>query len=634
ISSPRLLEIFGFKNPSTSHKDLLTCFHPVDKATRDAAIERSFIKGSLIYQARIIRHEDKMVCWIHVYGKIIYGENQKPLRMYGSVIDITRERTALEELKENESKFRLLSDSLSQQVWTTDDKGKFNYFNQAVYNFNGAGKDEKEKISWINTIHPDEKADNIKKWTSAIVNGQEFISEHRLRNVKGDYRWHISRAIPQYNELGVRQMWVGTSTDIQDQKNFSEELEKKVKDRTEKLFEKNTELKRSEERYYSMINEVQDYAIILLDKNGNIKHWNKGAEKIKGYSAEEIIGNNFKIFYTAEDLEIKLPDSLLEHAKEHGKSENQGWRVRKDGSRFWGNVVLTALHDDQRMVIGFSKVTRDLTDKKKAEENQLEYLKSIEQKNLELEHNNAELESFNYIASHDLQEPLRKIQAFSQLILEKEIGNLSLSGNDYFNRINDAASRMQNLIEALINYSQTNSSGVEMEETDLNVIISEVKHDLSNIIEEKKAVIESEELFKIVGNHVQLQQLFTNLISNAIKYCKPDKPPHLKITSKMMLGKLIDHTDIINEKKYLKISIEDNGIGFEQKYGTKIFELFQRLHSRTHYKGTGIGLAICKKIMRNHEGFIDAEGQPGIGSTFNLYFPANKSYQGGTISFK
>ena len=161
------------------------------------------------------------------------------------------------------------------------------------------------------------------------------------------------------------------------------------------LEQRNETLRKSEERYHKMIAEIEDYAIILLDTNGNIQNWNTGAEKIKGYKAEEIIGKNFRIFYLPQDRDNKLPEKLLERVIREGKSAYEGWRVRKDGSTFWGSIVVTALHDDNGEVIGLSKVTRDLTEKKKAEDKMREYL-------AELENRNSELEQFAYIASHDL----------------------------------------------------------------------------------------------------------------------------------------------------------------------------------------------------------------------------------------
>ncbi|HEY0047279.1 MAG TPA: CheR family methyltransferase [Flavobacterium sp.] len=237
----------------------------------------------------------------------------------------------------------------------------------------------------------------------------------------------------------------------------------------------------------------------------------------------------------------------------------------------------------------------------------------LAEKNVELERNNKELESFNYIASHDLQEPLRKIQLFCSRILDKDQKKLSETSIRYFDSVNNAADRMQNLIDALLSYSTVNNSEMTFEMTDLNTVIFEAVTDLEDVISSKNGTVKvPNKLPKISAIPIQIRQLFANLISNGIKYSKNDVAPEIIITS-----------DLVEENfiKYLKISIADNGIGFEQQYANKIFELFQRLHGKIDYVGTGIGLAICKKIAQNHNGFIKVTSEPGVGSTFCVFIP-------------
>src|SRR5687767_2445290 len=210
--------------------------------------------------------------------------------------------------------------------------------------------------------------------------------------------------------------------------------------------------------------------------------------------------------------------------------------------------------------------------------------KMLAANNLELQNQNAELASFTYIASHDLQEPLRKIQAFSRRILEKESDSLSESGKDYFARINDSAARMQNLIEALLSYSRTNTSDFILEPTDLNKVLQSVQKDLQEKIEEHHVVIESQHLPTLNVVPLQFQQLFANIISNAIKYRKPDVDPVIKITASIVPASEINTPMLLPKSRYWKISIADNGIGFEAQHETKVFELFQRLHGKTEYE--------------------------------------------------
>ncbi len=237
----------------------------------------------------------------------------------------------------------------------------------------------------------------------------------------------------------------------------------------------------------------------------------------------------------------------------------------------------------------------------------------LEDKNHELERKNKELESFNYIASHDLQEPLRKIQLFQSRILDRDKDKLSETSLGYFSSISNAADRMQHLIEALLTYSTTNFKGMVFEKTDLNELLSEVRSDLEEIIESKKALIESETLPKALVIPFQFRQLLANLISNGIKYSKKDVAPVIRLASSAW--------EDPKGKKFWKIDVTDNGIGFEQQYEHKIFELFQRLHGKNEFVGTGIGLAICKKIIEYHKGFIRVQTQPGIGSVFSVFIP-------------
>ena len=478
ISSERLVEIFGYRNADQiTHQDLIDRFHPDDKPLRDKAVEESFSGGSLKYEVRII-WPDKSIHWLNTYGKIYTDRDRNILRMYGIVQDITPQKIAFEELMESESKFRLLANAMPQLIWTTDKFGYLNYFNQAVYNFSGLGFEELKNRGWLAVVHPDELKENIRKWFESVATGKEFLFEHRFRNHKGEYLWQLSRAIPRKDNQGNIQMWIGTSTNIQEQKHFMQELERKVFERTQSL----------------------NYANLALKQ-------------------------------TVSDLE----------------------------------------------------------------------------------QSNAELASFNYIASHDLQEPLRKIIAFSKRIEEVDQENLSSPSKDYFSRIINAAYRMQNLIDAFLSYSQTSNSKANFEPTDFNQVLSEVRNEFAEVIEQKNIILLSVDLPVLMAVPFQINQLFTNLIGNGIKYTRESNNPTIEISTEKLAGPNLELEGADGSLHYWRINIRDNGIGFDQMYENQIFELFQRLHSRQEYAGTGIGLAICKKIMRNHKGFITAKGRHWYG---------------------
>jgi len=371
----------------------------------------------------------------------------------------------------------------------------------------------------------------------------------------------------------------------------------------------NSQLKKSEERYHKMIGEVQDYAIILLDVNGNIQNWNMGAQKIKGYTEEEIIGRNFRVFYTDEDVQRGLPDQLLREATEKGRAVHEGWRVTKQGKRFWGSIVITALHDDDGSIIGYSKVTRDLTLNKEAEDKQTQYLH-------ELQRQNEELDRFAYTASHDLQEPLRKIQMFADLIGEN-LEDIS-TARKYLEKINNSSGRMSELISSILDYSRLTRSTTEKVDTDLNTIFANITGDFELLIQQKHAVIGADHLPVIKAVPLQVNQLFANLIGNALKYTR--EKPTIHVFYSVISGRDA-RCNTEPDRNYHQLIFTDNGIGFEQTYADTIFTLFHRLHGKHQFGGTGIGLALCKKIMEHHGGYICAEGKPGQGASFYVYFP-------------
>jgi signal transduction histidine kinase len=236
---------------------------------------------------------------------------------------------------------------------------------------------------------------------------------------------------------------------------------------------------------------------------------------------------------------------------------------------------------------------------------------------------NKELLAFTYISGHDLQEPLRKIQTFVTIILEKEDQNLSENGRYNFQRMQLAAGRMQQLIDDLLAFSRINSTDHKFEKTELSIIIDEVKAELKDTILEKNALIEATELCAVNIITFQFRQLMYNIISNALKFSNPEIPSHIIIKSSIVKGSKLDNQRLSPEKDYCHITIKDNGIGFEPHFSERIFGVFQKLHGKEEYAGTGIGLAIVKKIVENHNGIIIATSELKQGATFDIYFPSN-----------
>jgi PAS domain S-box-containing protein len=362
-------------------------------------------------------------------------------------------------------------------------------------------------------------------------------------------------------------------------------------------------LRESESRFRLMVKGVKDYAIIMLDPQGCIAMWNEGAQRIKGYRAEEIVGQHFSCFYPQAAIDAGFPEKELSTAAAEGRFEDDGWRLRKDGSRFWANVIITALRDDGGKLIGFSKITRDLTDRMQAEQALLEKSEMLKQ-------SNAELEQFAYVASHDLKEPLRMVASYTGLLAEDWEGKLGAEADQYIRYAVEGAKRMQALIDDLLNYARVGRIGGRTQRVDLQQLAETVLANLEESIHANGAGIEIGELPTVMGNPMLLGQLLQNLIANAIKF-HGNAPPVVQVSS-------------FERGDQWLFAVKDNGIGIEPQYAERIFEVFQRLHGRGEYEGTGIGLAICRKVVEQHGGRIWVESQPGQGSTFYFTMPAEQ----------
>ena len=386
--------------------------------------------------------------------------------------NVTERVAAKLEQQKSEGIFRLLADSMPQFVWTSDSNGALNYFNQAVFKYAGLSFEQIQQDGWIDIVHPDEKEENIKKWMHSVQTGEDFIFHHRFRKHDGEYRWQLSRAVPLKDDKGNIQLWVGTSTDIHDQKLFEEDLQKRVAERTSELYKKNEEL-----------------------------------------------------------------------------------------------------------------------------------------------------EQFAHVSSHDLQEPLRKIRMFTEMIKEKDYDRLSEFSKSRFDKISDAAARMSTSLKDLLNFTSLNREE-QFCNIDLNEVIKDVQNDLELVIAQKNATIQIGTLPLINAIPLQMHQLFYNLLNNALKFSGSHTAPIIQINCQQVSVEVDCKFNQLNpEKTYYDISIKDNGIGFEQIQADKIFTMFQRLHTRQQYSGTGIGLAICKKVVINHEGCIYAESTPLNGATFHILLP-------------
>ena len=346
--------------------------------------------------------------------------------------------------------------------------------------------------------------------------------------------------------------------------------------------------------------------------------WSPEMYMFWGYDPDEITVNLDSVAQSTHLDDLPILQRAIARVLQGDDLEIEYRRYDKAGREIFIHTIGRIIRNEAGEPIGVFGIDLNIT-KRKHQENELRRLNDVlELKNRELEQRNAELNSFSYVASHDLQEPLRKIQSFNSLILERESDCLTESAKDYFGRSMAAAGRMQELIKDLIDYSRVNAANWAFESIDLNRLLNEVKHDLNELITGKEAVIHTSTLPTTPVIEFMFRQLLQNLISNSLKYHRPGVSPVIRVNYQRIEP---DYATPKSSDLMHQLTVSDNGIGFDPAYSQRIFQLFQRLHGRSQYTGTGIGLAICHRIMQNHNGTILAEAVPNQGATFTMRWP-------------
>lgn len=354
---------------------------------------------------------------------------------------------------------------------------------------------------------------------------------------------------------------------------------------------------------------IDEAAIVAItDKKGVITYVNKKFCAISKYSTAELIGNTHRIInshYHSKDFFIDMWRTISQGQVWEGEICNRA----KDGTYYWVHTNIVPFLDQSGKPEQYVAVRYEITERKLAEDQLKIYARK-------LEISNQELEDFASVAAHDLQEPLRKIQSFSDRLKTKAKEELSEENLDYLNRIQASAHRMQVLINDLLTYSRVTTKAQPFSQVSLNQVLSDVLSDLVVRIEQSGGKVETAPLPTIEADSTQMHQLFQNLIGNALKFRKPDENPLVKIETTML-----NQSSLRDGGAACVITITDNGIGFDEKYLDRIFTIFQRLHGRHEYEGTGIGLAVCRKIIDRHGGLITAQSVPGNGAKFILTLP-------------
>ena len=516
-------------------------------------------------------------------------------------------------LLESNSFYKSLFRKLPIALYTCDSEGYITFFNEAAVDLWGRepvpGKD-----LWCGSweiYRPDGTPMPLDECPMAIAlkEGKAvFGAEIIIRRPDGSSRYVQPFPQPVLDKTGKIIGAVNVLTDITDRKIAEEKV-----------------------AHLAAIVNSSDDAIVSKTLDGVITSWNNAAERIFGYKAAEAIGQPITMLIPFDRLEEE--PRIIERLKKGERVDHfETKRVTKDRKILDISLTISPIKGSDGRIIGASKIARDITEQKAAEREiaeakdqfrkQLE--KTVEQRtgelmrmNEELERSNHELEQYAYIASHDLQEPLRKIQTFAEL-LKTNIHDAE-AVELYYAKISASAKRMSSLIRDVLNYSRLSKTDNAFVQVDLNQVLQDVQNDFELLIEQKKAMMEVSALPLVKGDALQLRQLFGNLVSNSLKFC--EQQPRIQIRSALInlpaQAKGAEHAP----GQYAEIIFNDNGIGFEQKYAEQVFVVFKRLNNRQLYSGTGIGLALCKRIVERHGGMISVSSEPGKGTTFTILLP-------------
>jgi PAS domain S-box-containing protein len=569
-------------------------------AVSDSAKDKKKISLSLQIQLGGLLTEEKVNSFIDYFKK------EPPISAYDEIRKRNIQLISLsEKLKESENDYRKITETLPMMMFTLNSVGKIMRANKWTNNF---FEQKLEGLLWYTFLYPEDQKDALKKWEQAQLEKTSLNIQARLKH-KSTFVWHMITLVPLQDKFRNITEWAGFFVDIHAQKLVEETLKNNIElQRIQKeLIAKNDELRTKNEFVETILDSSVDL-IGVYDTEMRILAFNKKCEQIYRMKKEEVLGRKFtEVFPHSEDSQAYRD---LSRAIRGQMIHNVRYRAM-ELDKYYENYLIP-LRDLKGEIYGVLLIAHDITDK-------VEYEQQLKTAYEKLQKSNSELEQFAYIASHDLQEPLRKIRNFSEQ-LGQNIDVPALR-EKYLSKIDSSADRMTALINAVLHYSRLSAMENEEVHVDLNEVLNNVKADYELIIEEKKATVNSNKLPVIRANSLQMHQLFSNLIGNALKF--NDRSPVIHISAAGLKSSMVKDRKLDEKRNYISIKFKDNGIGFEQKYAEKIFTIFQRLGNKNDYSGTGIGLALCKKIVDKHQGQISATSTLNKGAEFEVVLPLN-----------
>jgi PAS domain S-box-containing protein len=635
--STRWKKMLGYEEEEISNHldECLTRIHPDDIVRVKQVIEDHFAKRIPFYISKHrVRCKDNTYKWILARGQAQWDEDNNAIRMVGSYTDITESKLAEEQLHQSEERFQIVVratndvvrdwDLLTNQVWWNQNVQTLGYSTENI---------SLDTKWWRDRLHPEDKIRVVSSMNAATKNGQQFWS-NEYRFLRGDksYADILDRGYVVYDNTGKAVRMIGVMMDMSGSKRVEEELLKQNM-RSQLFNDITVKIRESldiEEILHTSVTEVQQ--LLHADRVVIFRLWSDGS----GTIVKEAVVPGFPVLQAQNIIDPCFSEHYLEKYR-HGRIGSihdidhtnidpcyyemlQSFGAKANlvvpilfKNQLWGLLVAHQCAHSRNWTNWETELLRQLADQIGIAVSQSQLLEQEKRQREELARSNDELQQFAFIASHDLQEPLRKIKTFGDRLKATCGHAFTEQGSDYLERMQNAAQRMQTLIEDLLTLSRVTTRTQPFLSVNLAQITQEVLSDLEVTIQQSGACVEVGELATIIGDPFQMRQLLQNLLGNAIKFHRTQEPPFVKIYSEVNRA--------INGSELCHLMIEDRGIGFEEKYLSRIFNVFQRLHGRSEYEGTGIGLAICRKIAERHNGSITAISQPGAGAKFIVTLP-------------
>ncbi|MBC7946366.1 MAG: PAS domain S-box protein [Chitinophagaceae bacterium] len=567
--SQRLLNIFGHsERGSLTHKDIMEAFHPDDKPIRDKAVELAREKGELRYEVRVF-WPDKSLHWITVYGKMVYDKNHSPLRMYGTVMDVTDEKITRNALEESEQRFKIIANTAPVMIWMSGTDKFADFFNISWLNFTGRTMSQESGDGWLEGVHPDDRPRCVAVYNEAHAKEQAFAIEYRLRNRHGLYRWISDNAVPRVTPEGKFIGFISASRDIDDEKRFNEKL-------------------KESELLFKTITNVSPVALWMTDAGGKNNYVNDTWLEWTGMAQERQHDRGWMSSMIEADREgVGRHFNICFEKREVFSAEFR--YKRKDAEVRWVYSEGSPYYDIDGVFAGYAGSVVDITERKQDEIRKNEFLA---------------------VASHELKTPLTSVKAYAQLLASKYEKTQDAFLNNAVLKIDNQVNKMTKLVGDFLNLAKIESDKFQLntERFAIMELVKEISYDMQLVSGQHKIVVEQREEVEVVADREKIAQVITNLLNNAVKYSPEDKNILISVGRK---------------NGQAKVSVIDKGIGIKREEQEKIFERFYRskFNNNISFSGFGIGLYISAEIIRKHSGDIGVESEFGKGATFYFTLP-------------